>query len=176
MMQSIGSAPHIVLGIGKYLQCDAAVGLVVVDQAQTQLSDSFENVVFKKNISAGFDIIDDLRGFENAIVVDGVATGMKPPGFCFERRMIGENEGRREQLIDSQGINFSTMLEIGRQCGYRMPAHIIYLGIETADVARLTGALTAPIKQIVNSVIEKIRRYLLLYNCPMPTRDTAKAI
>jgi hydrogenase maturation protease len=164
---------QIVLGIGKYLKGDAAVGLIIVDQARLQLSAFFDDVVFKTNNSAGFDIIDDISGFKSAIIIDGVITGKKPPGFCFEQLMTETPEPEREQLIDSFGMNFSTMAFIGKQCGYQMPEHIIYLGIETANVSNFSRALTAPIKKIVNTIIEKIRCYLLVYNNPLQSMKIA---
>ncbi len=169
---------HIVLGIGNRLQGDAAVGLLVIEQAYRELSGLFSQVVFKQSSQTGFDIINDLHGFKKAIIVDNVMTGKKPPGFCHERFLSSLKETSGEKLIDASGISIGTMLCIGRKCGYKVPSSLLFLGVEVVDVSSFSSSLTIPIKNVVASVIGKIRMYLKQYyplNYPLifPNAQTA---
>jgi hydrogenase maturation protease len=164
---------YLVLGMGNPLLCDDGIGLRIVECAEKKIDPDVMSVTFTKNYSGGFDMIYDLMGFHKVIIVDSVVTGRVPFGFCHEFALSDIERTEQDRLVYAHGISLPTVLRIGEQCGYPMPAEIIIYGIESDDVCSFSTMATPPLENAVGGVVDKIGRQLSVWE--KKSRTTAKA-
>ena len=74
----------LVLGLGNDLLCDDGVGLVAARRLAETIDDRADVVTSSLH---GLALIDYFIGYERAVVVDAVQTGLHPPGTVIEMDM-----------------------------------------------------------------------------------------
>ncbi len=148
----------VVIGIGNpYLQDDRA-GVVVVEQLERDNLPCQTEVVY----TVGFEVMDKVRGFERAIIVDACKLGNEP-GSILE--VTVDDIFTTHALVNSHAITLGTTLKTGYVCfPEEMPEDIRIILIEVKDIKEFTQQMSPEVEQAVAEVVERIRNLVTAMN------------
>jgi len=141
----------VVIGIGNpYLQDDRA-GVVVVERLEQEHLPCQTEVVY----TVGFEVMDKVRGFERAIIVDACKLG-NVPGSILD--VTVDDIFTTHALINSHAITLGTTLKTGYICFPEdMPADIRILLIEVKNITEFTQQMSPEVDAAVDEVVERIK-------------------
>ena len=144
------STPWVVVGIGNpYLQDDRA-GVVVIEQLRQAGVPCRTDVVH----TTGLEVLDRIRGFERAIVVDACTLG-HPPGTILDVNVEALCASSR---ANSHALTLGTTLKIGRLCfPDDLPADIRILLIEVKECKAFTLQMSPEVEAAVVLVVARIK-------------------
>jgi hydrogenase maturation protease len=140
----------IVVGIGNPNFTDDGVGLKIIEYLNGVV-----DTVPLLNIS--FQIIDSILGYDKAVIVDGVKSGVEPGSILeFTTDYWGN--------IYASGTHNLSVFEILR-IGYslfpdEMPKEIKIIGIEVENVETLSRQLTPKVVSAIPEAVALIKEYL----------------
>lgn len=149
----------IVLGLGNYILSDDAIGLILVEKISSMVK--APDIEFQTSEKVGFNLIELLKGYDRAVIVDSILTGKNPPGTIIEYS-INELPGS-PRLRCPHDVDFKTSIELAKKSGIKMPDEILILGIEIIDnlhfKQELSPELDKNLGSIVKSLWERIKRF-----------------
>lgn len=137
-----------ILGMGNTLLNDDAVGIIVKRYLQLHLNNSCK-IDFKETSWGGFRIIDLLRGYDYAIVIDSIKTGQKECGYIHHLKTSDLLPTLR--LNSYHDINFITAIKLAEALNEKMPSDIDIFAVEVEDTTMISESMTTA---VVNSVKE----------------------
>ncbi len=140
----------VVIGIGNpYLQDDRA-GVVIVEKIEEMgLACDTEFV-----LTVGFEVMDKVKGYEKAIVVDACMLG-NDPGTVLE--LTVDDIFSTHALANSHAVTLGTTLKTGYVCfPEEMPEDITLLLIEVKDIKEFTMQMSAEVEAAVDEVVQRI--------------------
>lgn len=147
----------VVIGLGSELRGDDAAGLVVVDLLARRIS--ADGLDFKKCYSTGFGIMEALEGYDSAIIVDTLVTGLYNPGEIFE--IDPEKMGYSTRISSLHDFDLFTSIELGRRMDLKMPDIIKVYGIEIRENHNFSEDISwdimEAIKRLVEIILEEIQ-------------------
>jgi len=129
----------VVLGLGNTLLHDDGAGIEAVKMLEGRVSGEIE---LRTASVGGLRILDQLEGFDRAIVVDAIMTG-GPPGQI--KRFEEEHLAGDLHASCAHDLSFQEALALGRSLGMAVPHEIIVYGIEVADPHRLEEGCSPPV-------------------------------
>ena len=145
----MGKKGIIVIGIGNPNFKDDGVGLKVVEELEKK---GVKDTV--KYLNIDLKVIDSMRGYRKAIIVDAVKTGATP-GTIFE--FDGKSTWQNVYASGTHSMSIFEVIRIGYEVfPEEMPEEVKIIGIEGEEVLSLGMALTPTIQKIVPKVVEKI--------------------
>lgn len=155
----------LVLGIGNDLLGDDGVGPVVVRRVKKILPPELRGVVdVEEAATAGFDLIDYLRGYDRAVVVDAIKTDGGAPGTVY-RFAVGALRPTAH-LGRIHGINLAGALSIAEQLNIPIPKEITVVAVEAAELYTfgkgLTPAVAAAVEEAAQAVLAAITTETIL--------------
>ena len=107
----------------------------------------------KRSALSGFYLLDELTGWDRAIVVDAVQTGRHPPGtvlsFPFEAL-------KSEAGPSPHAVGLPTVVRLGRQSGVPLPRWIHVVAVETEDMVSCVEGLTPAVAHAVPAAVEAV--------------------
>ena len=145
----------LVLGLGKDLRSDDAVGMKVVRELRRHLPDR-DDLAFQEASVAGLAILDLVCGYQNLIVVDAIETKGGHPGQIY-RLSMNEFPGNTSQW-SAHGMGLSTVLELGRKCGFPVPEHVVIYAMEVEDTQTWHRACTPRVQRAIPILTQQILR------------------
>lgn len=162
--------PLVIVGLGSPILSDDAVGLRVVQRARELLADA--DVEVREAAVGGLGLLEEIAGYEVAILVDASLTG-QPPGTT--RRMQVAESHRLQRLSHQHGISFEEAIEVGRQCDMKVPDPIIVYAIEVADAHTFSEELTPEVEAVVEGVAIRLASEARHLTAPGQTPDGASS-
>jgi hydrogenase maturation protease len=141
----------VVVGIGNpYLQDDRA-GVVVVEMLEQDNPACQTEVVY----TVGFEVMDKIRGYERAIIVDACMLGNEP-GSILE--VTVDDIFSTHALVNSHAITLGTTLKTGYICfPEEMPTDIRIMLIEVKEIKEFTQQMSPEVEAAVGRVVELIK-------------------
>jgi hydrogenase maturation protease len=141
----------VVVGIGNpYLQDDRA-GVVIVEMLEKEGLPCRTEVVY----TVGFEVMDKIRGFERAIIVDACMLGNEP-GSILE--VTVDDIFSTHALVNSHAITLGTTLKTGLICFPEdMPEDIRIILIEVKEIKEFTQQMSPEVDAAVLTVVDRIR-------------------
>lgn len=141
----------VVVGIGNpYLQDDRA-GVVIVETLEQEGLPCRTEVVY----TVGFEVMDKIRGYERAIIVDACMLGNEP-GSILEVSI--DDIFSTHALVNSHAITLGTTLKTGLLCfPDEMPADIRIILIEVKEIKEFTQQMSPEVEAAVVTVVDRIR-------------------
>jgi hydrogenase maturation protease len=150
----------VVLGLGNPLLTDDAAGLAVAGElARLLVGRPIAGVEVATSTRGGFELIDLLTGFDRAVIVDALITTAPCPGRV-HRLGPGQVAGSA-RLIGSHDIGLAGALDLARALGVTMPASVIVLGIEAADVTTFAETPTPAVAAAIGRLARELHDSLL---------------
>jgi hydrogenase maturation protease len=116
-----------------------------------------DGVDVRRSAVAGFYLLDELTGYDTAVVVDAVKTGQHLPGtvlsFPFE-------DLRSEAGPSPHAVGLPTVMKLGRQSGVPLPGRVHIVAIEVADMETVAEGLTPRVAAAVPAAVEAVQTAL----------------
>ena len=141
----------LILGIGNPFLQDDRAGIEVVER----LADCLKGVDKEVLFTVGFEVLDKIRGYDEAIIIDAARFG-KPPGTVMELDL--------QDVLASASFTGSHSLSLGvtLQIGYsvfadELPKKVRLFFIEAAEITRFSNECTVRVNKAIERVTEKIQ-------------------
>jgi len=141
---------YLVLGLGNDLVGDDSIGLLAARRIADMYSDVAE--VIESDLS-GLAMIDLMVGFQKAIIIDAMYTGVYSPG------TILELEPESLRYTPSPSPHYSglpEMIAVAQKLELEFPSDIRILAIEVENVHTVGGALSEPVSKCLPEVVNKV--------------------
>ena len=142
----------LVIGLGSPIMSDDAIGLEVVEEIEKMGLDGIE---VREEAIGGLDIIPQLWGYRNVIIVDAIQTGQYEPGTV----MFFDPEDFDDTIGDASAhdINLATAMKIGRQVEpAMMPDKVRFVAIEAEDIATVNEGMTPKLVAAKPSAVDAV--------------------
>jgi hydrogenase maturation protease len=151
----------VVLGLGNPVLSDDGVGLVVAAEVKRLLATQpIPGVDVLASTRAGFELIDLLRGYARAIVVDCLTLPDPVPGRV--RRLKLDDVAGSARLINAHEISIETAFRLAERLGIPMPREVELLAVEGEDTTTLheglTPAVAAAVSPLSRAIYDDLRR------------------
>jgi hydrogenase maturation protease len=140
----------IVLCLGNDLRSDDGVAWEVALRLCEDPAPGFD---VRRSGLSGFYLLDELTGYDRAIVVDAVKTGAHQPGtvLSFPLEAIGTPEGP-----SPHSVGLPAVVRLGRQSGVALPATIHVVAIEVDDMDTIKMGLTPAVQAAVPAAVRTV--------------------
>ncbi len=141
----------VVIGIGNpYLQDDRA-GVVIVEMLEKDGLPCRTEAIS----TVGFEVIDKIRGFERAIIVDACLLGNDPGGIL---EVTIDDIFSTRVSVNSHTIPLGTILKTGYICfPDEMPKEISIMLIEVKEIEEFTLQMSPEVEAAVVEVVARIK-------------------
>ena len=141
-------SPTLVLGMGNPILSDDGLGLEVARRLRRlPMPDGVE---IAESEVAGLRLLELLRGYRKAILVDALKTG-RPAG---EIVRLDANDFRGGHRWGSaHSIHLGTALELGDELGYAMPTECVVYAVEADDVETFGEELCPAVAEAAGTVV-----------------------
>ena len=141
----------LILCLGNDILSDDGVGLQVASALE---SDPPPAAVVRRSGLSGFYLLDDLVGFERAVVVDAIRTGERPPGhvWTFSPEDLQCGAGPSPHTVGLPGV-----LALGRSSGLDLPRKMMIVAIEVEDMETVGENLTPAVGASVPVAASAVR-------------------
>ncbi len=143
----------VVLGLGNPILADDRVGIAVARELGRCLRQA--EIEVKETAATGLALLDELVGYERAVIIDSIRTARRPVG-SLHRYFLGADHPPPGPA-GSHGIGLQTALLLGRLAGWSLPRRIVVYAVEAADTTtfseELTPRVAAAVPRIVRTII-----------------------
>lgn len=141
----------IIVGIGTPYRQDDLAGLVVAERLrQGTLDCQVESLTV-----VGFEILEMIRGYERAIIVDACLFGLAPGA------VVEVSVDELEPIctpVNSHAITLGTALKTGYACfPDEMPADIRILLIEVKEISECSQQMSPEVERAVEEVVDRVK-------------------
>ena len=145
-----------VVGIGNDIRGDDGIGLLVAQQMRSILPSSY---TVKELHSAGFNLLEAVRGFKKAYIIDAVKTAGGIPGTVYR---YSAQEFRESLAISSfHELDVNHLVAFGEQMtGEAMP-EITVLAIEVLNLNEFSETLSPELEKQFDRIVEKVKNAIL---------------
>lgn len=155
----------VVLGIGNSIRMDDGAGIRVVEQLEKDKTLEKLLISFKFLNTGGLDILDEIDGYERAIIVDAASMadqGLKPGEFYYLENL---NDLKIEQTneISSHGVGVFGFLKYAKVGGYSVPNPIEIYGIQIKETGFFSEDLTPEVANAVNELVIVLKNKILQF-------------
>lgn len=140
-------ARTVVLGMGNPILTDDAVGVLLARDLREVLNGRADIDVVEECSVGGLALLDQLDGYDRAIVLDAIHTTGGRPGDCY--RFTAERLEATVNLCNVHDANFATALALGRTLGQRLPRNkdIHVFAVEVLDDLTFGNELTPELRR-----------------------------
>ena len=140
----------LILGMGSPILSDDGVGLLIA----RALEEKIPNADIVTTSMVGLNLLDQVLGYDKLFLIDALVSGESSPGTL---KKLKSGEGTAH-LFTSHGLDFFTLLALGKQMGLKMPVVGAIYGIEIENPVSFGEELTPPLAEKLPSLIESIRQ------------------
>jgi hydrogenase maturation protease len=141
----------LVLGLGNTILRDDGVGVYVARSLRERLAGLAD--VGEAEL-AGFDLIERLKGYERAIIVDAIQLDGETPGTVF--RLRPDDMRITARLASFHDIDLVTALELGRRLRLAMPDDILIYAVQAEDARTLGEGCTGSVERVIAPLADEI--------------------
>ena len=141
----------VVLGLGNTILSDDGAGVYAARMLRGIIDESVD--VIEAEL-AGLDLMEMLKGYDRAIIIDAIVSD-QVPGTVLE---LTPGSIPTQRSSSSHDVNLATALELGRRTGARLPDNddIFIVAIEADDVYTFTEELSPDVEAAIPSAIQAV--------------------
>lgn len=144
----------LVLGLGNHYLSDDSVGLRVIHQLRDEIDRP--DVCFAEMGVSGLGLLEEIIGYNKLILIDSIKTREGKPGQVYKLKLEDLNPSM--DFCSTHGIDFATVIELGRRLSYQIPEDISIYAIEIEDNTTFSEQCTPEVEKIIPIVTEQIIR------------------
>ena len=164
----------LLLGMGNPFLCDDSVGVHLAADFWRRLRGTPDLEVMEECSVGGLNLIDVLRGYDRAVVLDSIQTAGGVPGSWY--RFGFEALEGTIHLTSIHDVNFATAIQLGLKLGMHLPSEIHIFAVEVLENRTFSDRMTPELEQayprIAREIFEQVCNLLLalpetvLEGCP----------
>ncbi len=141
--------------MGNPLLSDDSVGIKAVRAVRELLDGQNRGDIDVIELYAGgIRLMDALRGYDRAVLIDAMVTGTVEPGTV--RRLSPSDLLSTKNSLSVHDMDLPTALELGRMLGIPLPSEIVIWGIEAKEVETFGEELTEEVAGALPRVVDRI--------------------
>ncbi len=145
----------VVLGLGNPVLGDDGVGLAVAAELKRLLAEApVRGVDVLASTRAGFDLIDILRGYTSAILVDCIVLPDPRPGTV--RRLAVDDVSGCARLVNAHEMSVGTTFRLAERMGISMPTDVEIIAVEAGNTSTIGEGLTPAVQASVEPLAREI--------------------
>ena len=148
----------LILGMGNTILSDDAVGIITLRYLQSNFKYP-PDINFEETSWGGFRIIDLLRGYDYAIILDSIRTGKSEQGHIHHLKV--EDFMHTLRLNSFHDINFYTALKLAESLKEKMPRDTDIFAMEIQNNCTISESLSPVIRDSVNKLSELVHETLI---------------
>jgi hydrogenase maturation protease len=147
----------VVLGLGSELMGDDSAGLKVIDILKQKHKKN--DVDFKKCFSTGFEVMEEIEGYDAAIIVDSICTGLYKKGEVV--RLKPEDLRYSKRISSFHDFDLNTSIELGKKLRLKMPDFILIFGVEIEESYEFSDRLSPEVERAIYTLSGEIEKELM---------------
>ena len=147
------SDSKLVIGLGNVLLRDEGVGVRCVEYLRER--GPSDGIKLVDGATIGFDLLEEIKGFENVVLVDAVDMGKEPghiASFGADQVTIVPNVDK----FSLHEIDLVDVIQLGKKMGYDF-GNVRIVGIQPEEISRGDG-LSETIEKRLPALAEKVLR------------------
>jgi hydrogenase maturation protease len=141
----------LILGLGNDILSDDSCGLVIARKLFEKIRSA--NVEHLGASYAGWRLIDLLKGFDKAVIIDSIVSADVKPGECVK---IDPGHITSAHLANSHGLGLFEALEMSRSLGGKMPERISIYAVGVRNPYEFGEKLACDIEARIPYIIDEI--------------------
>ncbi|HER43432.1 MAG TPA: hydrogenase maturation protease [Candidatus Eisenbacteria bacterium] len=141
----------IVVGMGNTLLSDDGAGVFVARALETRLEGAAE---VRESETMGLDIVEMLRGYDRAIIVDTIMLEGEEPGTVF--RLTEEDIRITPRLASVHDVDLFTSLELGRRLRFHMPSEVVIFAVQARDPYTLCEGCLPEVERVLPALADEV--------------------
>ncbi|GAM09089.1 hydrogenase 2 maturation protease [Geobacter sp. OR-1] len=145
----------ILVGLGNPILSDDSVGIKIVGLVKQRIPEH-AGVDAVEAYAGGLRLMEAIAGYDRAIIVDAMKTGIHPPG-TMQMLSLDSFTKTRNTLCTHDG-DLATALSLGRDLGLAIPGLVEIIGIEADDVESFSEELTNGVSRALPLVVSYLVR------------------
>ncbi|MBN2443145.1 MAG: hydrogenase maturation protease [Spirochaetales bacterium] len=152
---------YLVCGLGNPVLTDDAIGILLVRQLMKECDAKIRHLLdFKENQTGFMDLLEDFEGYKHILLIDSIETPTEQPG-----TLILCNPGNWHGLsyrsyASVHGLNFPTILELGRVLGNTMPETCTIAGITVRECTQFGMVLSAELQEEMPGLLSDLMQFI----------------
>ncbi len=142
----------VVLALGNDLLADDAVGPLAAAALAPRLAGRADVVASPLH---GLALLDELAGYDGAVIVDAACTGRRPAGTVFEV------DAEALAAVEGPSPHFAgvpELLALARRLELRFPARLRILAVEVRDPLTIGGAMAPEVRAALPALCDRVVR------------------
>ena len=142
----------IVIGVGNPIRRDDGIGVEVARLVREKISRG--DVRVTEVCAGGLRLVDEMAGYDRAIIIDAIQTGGGAPGtvYCFAPQDL-------KPTLNTDCMHDTTLtdaLNAGRELGIRLPDDITIFAVEAVDVDHFGESMTDEVAAAAGGVADRV--------------------
>jgi len=146
----------IVIGLGNPILGDDGVGWKVAEEISGLVLSKSDSIVVDCLSVGGLSLMEHMIGYNRAILVDTLQTGLHPPGTVIQMQLEDLPDQLAGHLVSAHDANLKTALQLGREMGVELPEQITIVGIEAQHVYDFTEVLSPDVMAAVPQAVQLV--------------------
>ncbi len=139
----------LILGLGNDILTDDRIGPQIVRDLDSLVNSG--NLHFDIAASGGFEILENIRGFERVIIIDAILTPDGRPGDIFH---IRPSELKCSSFLPSfHDINFITAIDLGKSLYSDLTGDLHIIAIAVHEAMEFGEDFSAPVKERYEEIL-----------------------
>jgi len=140
----------LVLGLGNDLLADDAVGILAARALKKQLSRKADIV---ESSLAGLALLEQLVGYQQAVIIDAVQTGCHPPGTVLE---LDPQELAPVVAPSPHYAGLPEVIALAQRLELDFPQDLAIFAMEVQDPYTIGGGLTPAVQDALPELVDKV--------------------
>ena len=142
----------ILVGLGNTVLRDDGVGIYTVRAVREKLGGTGVDIVEAE--LAGLELMEKLKGYDRAIIVDAIQLDGEEPGTVF--RIRPDDIRITPRIASFHDIDLVTALELGKRLGFHMPTEVVIFAVQAEDVLTLEEGCLPAVAGIIPELADEI--------------------
>lgn len=151
----------IVVGMGNPILGDDRVGILIMEEIRSRFEKNArsEDVTFIEANQGGLLLMDQINGYDRAILIDSVSSGSYPVGTLL--KLTKEDFQETRHISNLHDINFATAMEMGSRMGHDLPGEIEIYAVEIKPALDFSKPMSPEVKVVIPKAVEEIGKRCL---------------
>ena len=145
----------LILGIGNGIRGDDVIGILIARELK---KDPIPGCEIKELETAGFEILDEITGYDRVIIIDAMRTEDEKQIGKIELHDL-EDRQPTPTLLPSHGFDFAGLVHAWKKASPKpFPKKITFLLVKVKDVDHFREGLSDRVKGIFEGVVGEVER------------------
>jgi hydrogenase maturation protease len=152
-------ASTIIVGLGNPILGDDGVGWRVAEIVANQLleqSPADPKVVVECLSLGGLSLMENLIGYQRAIIIDAITLNENPQGTIYVRSLDDLPDYACGHLTSTHDTSLKTAISVGQSMGAILPEQVTVVGIESKHVYDFSEELSPLVSAAVPEAVKKV--------------------